>query len=186
MKDKLVRAKLPSIDEELMEKGTFRCNGRRSCQICPLMKEGDTFQNSDSTRSFKNFSGRFDCNSDLVVYLLQCESCNMKYVGSTKTKFRQRFNVYKSYFRTYARKHNENSLDKGKPVPQASFFSHFFENGRNGNFWVGIKIIDGADDVFSLRRRELFWQYRLETFAPKGLNERAADVELDVFACGTA
>ena len=73
LKDKLVQAKLPSIDEELMEKGTFRCNGRRSCQICPLMKEGDTFQNSDSTRSFKNFSGRFDCNSDHVVYLLQCE-----------------------------------------------------------------------------------------------------------------
>ena len=88
------------------------------------MKEGDTFQNSDSTRFFKNFSGRFDCNPHHVVYLLQCESCNMKYVGSTKTKFRQRFNVYKSYFRTYARKHSENSLDKGKPVPQASFFSH--------------------------------------------------------------
>ena len=104
--------------------------------------------------------------------------------GSTKTKFRQRFNVYKSYFRTYARKHDENSLDKGKPVPQASLFSHFFENGHNGTFRVGITIIDGADDVFSLRRKELFWQYRLQTFSPKGLNERAADVELDIFACG--
>ena len=57
LKDKLVRAKLPSVDEELMEKGTFRCSGRRSCQICPLMKEGDTFQNSDSTRSFKKLLG---------------------------------------------------------------------------------------------------------------------------------
>ena len=28
-----------------------------------------------------------------------------------------------------------------------------------------------------LRRKELFWQYRLQTFLPKGLNERAADVE---------
>ena len=92
-----MRAKLPSIDEELMEKGTFRCNGRRSCQICPLMREGDSFHNFDSTRSFKNFSGRYNSNSDHVVYLLQCESCNKKYVGSTKTKFRQRFNVYKSY-----------------------------------------------------------------------------------------
>ena len=180
LKDKLVRAKLPSIDEELMEKGTFRCNGRRSCQICPLMREGDTFHNFDSTRSFKNFSGRYDCNSDHVVYLLQCESCDKKYVGSTKTKS----NVYKSYFRTYARKHNENSLDKGKPVPLASFFNHFFEDGHNGSFWVGIKIIEGADNLFSLRRKELFWQYRLQTFSPKGLNERAADVELDVFACG--
>ena len=44
--------------------------------------------------------------------------------------------------------------------------------------------MDGADDVFSLRRKELFWQYRLQTFSPKGLNERAAEVELDVFACG--
>ena len=148
------------------------------------MREGDTFHNFDSTRSFKNFSGRYDCNSDHVVYLLQCESCDKKYVGSTKTKFRQRFNVYKSYFRTYARKHKENSLDKGKPVPQASFFNHFFEDGHNGSFRVGIKIIDGADDVFSLRRKELFWQYRLQTFSPKGLNERAADVELDVYACG--
>ena len=77
-------------------------------------------------------------------------------------------------------------LIRGNLSHRQVFFSHFFENGHNGNFRVGIKIIDGADDVFSLRRRELFWQYRLETFAPKGLNERAADVELDVFACGTA
>ena len=140
LKDKLVRAKLPSIDEELMKKGTFRCNGRRSCQICPLMREGDTFHNFDSARSFKNFSGRYDCNSDHVVYLLQCESCDKKYVGSTKTKFRQRFNVYKYYFRTYARKHNENSLDKGKPVPQASFFNHFFGDGHNAISGSGLKL----------------------------------------------
>ena len=43
---------------------------------------------------------------------------------------------------------------------------------------MGIKIIDGAGDVFSLREKELFWQYRLQIFSPKGLNERAADVEL--------
>ena len=140
LKDKLVRAKLPSIDEELMEKGTFRCNGRRSCQICPLMREGDTFHNFDSTRSFKNFSGRYDCNSDHVVYLLQCESCDKKYVGSTKTKFRQRFNAYKSYFRTYALKHNESSLDKGKPVPQASFFNHFFKTDTMAVSGSGLKL----------------------------------------------
>ena len=40
--------------------------------------------------------------------------------------------------------------------------------------------------MFSVRRKELFWQYKLETFIPNGLNERAADVELDMFACGIA
>ena len=73
---------------------------------------------------------------------------------------------------------------KGNQFHKQVFFNHFFEDGHNGSFRVGIKIIDGADDVFSLRRKELFWQYRLQTFSPKGLNERAADVELDVFACG--
>ena len=107
-------------------------------------------------------------------------------MGSTKTKFRQRFNVNKSYFRTYARKYNEGSLDRGKAVPQAGFFGHFFSEGHPDAFSVSIKIIDGPSNVYSLRRKEFFWQYKLGTFAPNGLNERAADIELDMFACGTA
>ena len=148
--------------------------------------EGGTFRNFNDSRSFTVSSGAYHCNSENVVYLLQCDCCNKKYVGSTKTKFRQRFNVYKSYFRTYARKHNEGSLGRGKAVPQAGFFGHFFSEGHQGVFSVSIKIIDGASDVYSLQRKELFWQYKLGTFAPKGLNERAADIELDMFACGTA
>ena len=99
VKDTLVRAKLQPENEELVEKGTHKCNGRR-CQICPMMQEGSMFYNADDSRFFRNFSGAYDCNSENVVYLLQCTCCNKKYVGSTKTKFRQRFNVYKSYFRT--------------------------------------------------------------------------------------
>ena len=185
LKDELVRARLQNLDDEWMEKGTFRCNygcnGRKSCQVCPLMREGDPFQDFNSTKSFKTFSGKHDCISKHVVYLLQCECCSRKYVGSTETKFRQRFNVYKSYFRSYSRKHSEGSLDKGKPIPQASFFGHFFENGHNGKFTDGTKTIDGAEDVNSLQRKELYWQYRLEKFSPKkDLNERAADVESDI------
>ena len=48
------------------------------------------------------------------------------------------------------------------------------------------KIIDGAENVFSLRRKEIFSQYHLETFLPRGLNEQPADVELDIFARGMA
>ena len=187
LKDKLVRAKLPNSDDGgLSVKGCYKCNDRKSCQICGLIKEGNSFENSDENRSFTIFSGRYNCNSENVVYLLQCECCRKKYVGSTKTKFRQRFNVYKPYFRSYARRRDQGTLDRGKIIPQANFFSHFFEAGHNGKFDVTIKIIDGAENVFSLRRKELFWQYRLGTFLPRGLNERAADVELDMFACGMA
>ena len=185
LKDTLVRAKLQTQDQELVPKGTFKCSGKR-CQICPIIQEGCSFSNANDSRSFKNFSGAYDCSSTKVVYILQCTCCNKKYVGSTKTKFRQRFNVYKSYFRTYKQKRNAGTLDTGKAVPQASFFSHFFEEGHHGEFSVVISLIDGAQDVYSLRRKELFWQYKLGLFTPNGLNERAADVELDIFACGTA
>ena len=97
LKDTLVRAKLRPSGEEQVEKGTFRCNGRKSCQICPIVVEGDTFRNFNESRSFTNFSGAYN--------------------------------------------------------------------------------------VFSVRRKELFWQYKLGTFIPNGLNERAADAELDMFAC---
>ena len=92
------------------------------------------------------------------------DCCNKKYIGSTKNKFRQRFNVYKSYFRTYARKHNEGSLATGKPVPQASFFSHFFDEQHGGNFSVSIRIIDGADNVYSLQGKSCFGSTNLERF----------------------
>ena len=119
-----------------------------------LIQEGDSFQNSDENRSFTIFSGRYNCNSENVVYLLQCECCHKKYVGSTKTKFRQRFNVYKSYFRSYARKHNEGTLDRGKLIPQANFSVISREIDHRRTFDVTIKIIDGAESVFSSRRKK--------------------------------
>ena len=63
-----------------------------------------------------------------------------------------------------------------------TFLLIVFSEGHQGTFSVSVKIID----VFSVRRKELFWQYKLGTFIPNGLNERAADVELDMFACGIA
>ena len=35
-----------------------------------------------------------------------------------------------------------------------------------------ITIIDRAENVLELRRRESYWQQSLDTFIPNGLNER--------------
>ena len=40
--------------------------------------------------------GRFNCDSDNVVYLLYCTKCpQVTYIGETSTKFRLRFNNHK-------------------------------------------------------------------------------------------
>ena len=41
-----------------------------------------------------NFS--FNCDSSNMVYTLECSVCGLKYVGSTCTSFRIRFNNYMS------------------------------------------------------------------------------------------
>ena len=64
----LVRAKVYQPTNEQAEKGTFKCNGRRSCQICALIVEGETFRNFNDSRSFTISSGAYHCNSENVVY----------------------------------------------------------------------------------------------------------------------
>ena len=43
---------------------------------------------------------------------------------------------------------------------------------HNGISDWSLKIIDQAEDEISLRKREPFWQNKLNTFVPNGLNER--------------
>ena len=67
-------------------------------------------------------------------------------------------------------------LGQGNRSHKPVFFSHSFDEQHGSNFSITISIIDKAEQVFSLRRKELFWQYKLGTFAPAGLNERASGV----------
>ena len=111
---------------------------------------------------------RMNCNSSNVVYLVQCETCGIQYVGSMSTKFCLRFNNYRSCFS----KHNSKDV-----VPQFSFHAHFNQEGHNGiNDWL-FTFIDQARDVNALRRKECFWQHNLNKFCPNGLNE--CDVTFD-------
>ena len=88
------------------------------------------------------------------------ESANQRHKASLLISAMAYFNLT-VYFRTYLRKYIEGSLARGKAVPQAGFFGHFFSEGHQGIFSVSIKIIDGASDVYALRRKELFWQYKI-------------------------
>ena len=47
-----------------------------------LLWKGGTFRNFNDSRSFTISSGTYHCNSENVVYLLQCDCCNKKYVGT--------------------------------------------------------------------------------------------------------
>ena len=111
-----------------------------------------------------------NCNSKCVVYLAECKICGIQYVGSVSTKFRLRFNNYKSAHRKYNSDQN---------TPQQSFHAHFSQENHNGMEDWKFTLIDQAENVDILRRKEAFWQNALDTFQPQGLNER--EVTWDYF-----
>ena len=90
LRDKSARSKIRQKDEE--ERENFSCR-HSNCEICKILEPGKEFKSTVNGEIFKiNF--HFDCNS--VVYPLTYRICESEYTGSTITKFRERFNQYKS------------------------------------------------------------------------------------------
>ena len=169
LQDVLVRSKLRTKHKL----GSCKACGKRNCQVCNFLLETSQFSNSSGNRNFSIRTEDFNCNSKFVIYRLICKSCNKQYVGSTKTAFRLRFNNYKSHFRSYCELKNAGTLQNGKSIPQAGLFAHFLHNNHHGMEDWRFQIIDCSNTEGQLRERESFWQFKLETFLPVGLNERS-------------
>ena len=118
LKDILVSAKIKT-EASLISKSAPCCRPR--CQICPFIVETDTFQNKDKSEKFDIRTGILNCSSNLVVYLIECQSCCKQYVGSTITPFRSRFNNYKTGSRKVSK-----AYPKKCKVFQEEFHRHFY------------------------------------------------------------
>ena len=122
------------------------------------------------------------CNTKNVVYLMQCKKCSIQYVGSvgfnninSDNRFRCRYNDYKSKHKEYIRRRDNGTLGIGKPVPQTALHAHFAQADHCGIKDMSFKIKDHANNLSEIKKRESFWQYKLKTFQPEGLNDRNVD-----------
>ena len=117
LKDYLARAALPKMDNA---GGSEPC-GKGTCQVCDHIITTNTFTTKAYGEEFKIQSGALNCNSEKVLFLPRCKICDdIPYVGKAKTKFRVRFNNYKSKHRPF-RKGKQN-------VPQKRFHSHYIQD----------------------------------------------------------
>ena len=79
--------------------------------VCNYLEASGTFSNKNASKEYEIRKGALNCNSTNVIYLMQCKVCSLQYVGSTKTKFRYRFNNYKSKHLKYRKEFFEGTLD---------------------------------------------------------------------------
>jgi len=57
-------------------------------------------------------------------------------------------------------------------VPQQELHEHFDLPGHSGFADFEYTLIDQGNSLEDVRKRERFWQYKLNTFLPHGLNDR--------------
>lgn len=160
----LVRARIPRTDKPpVSEQGiTLRHSpsfknpstpcGAPLCKCCKHMsKKGAIFSHSDTPHQIPPNT---DCNSRNIIYLLECSTCNKKYVGQTQRSMKERFAGHRAAHRS----------NKNMPL-----YRHF--NTRNHNFEESkITILEKVKNTDQIMQKETDWITKLDTRLPKGLN----------------
>ena len=80
------------------------------------MKDTCTFKSKHLNEVHK-VNKKYNCNSKMAVYSIECEICGGQYTGSTKTKFRSRASNYKSTQRKFV---NKEAVQKEAPNQKRS------------------------------------------------------------------
>ena len=125
--------------------------------VCDAISTTTAFTTEPCQETFKIQSGPLTCGSEKVLYLLKCKVCGeVPYVGKAKTKFRYRFNNYRSKHRAF-RKGN-------RKVPQKLLHTHYCLNGHSSIEDWDFVIIEQCETHAQLKERE--------TFGTIGLNEK--------------
>ena len=76
--------------------------GKGTCQVSDHIITTNTFTTKACGEIIKIQTGPLNCDSEKVLYLQRCKIWDhTPYVGKAKTKFRLRFNNYKSKHRSF-------------------------------------------------------------------------------------
>ena len=161
LRDILVRATLKPLNTQQTKHIQQPCT-RQDCQTCKLLKRRNVLPTKD--RDMK-LAQNVDCNTNNVVYLLECNKCKKQYVGETKRKFIVRFKEHLADIR-----HNRDT-----PVAK-----HYNLNSHKNNTTpvfpipsILSRIAGHPDRTTDVRKnKEKMWIYTLRSIAPHGINLR--------------
>ena len=120
-KSYLVKASLPDISE--VGRCEPCCGKTPPCQLCSNMKNTNAFKSKHSNEVYQ-IKKKFNCNSKMVVYLIEFRVCRKQYNSSAATKFRARANNYKSTHRNFWKEQKLSNQARN----QKRYQQHYLEN----------------------------------------------------------
>jgi hypothetical protein len=125
----------------------------KPCATCPRM---NTSLNVTHDRITYPLRGQFNCQSHNIVYLLQCNICDIKYVGETSNTINTRCRGHESAIR----------LEQDNPVAK-----HYNRASHNHTSYA-VTVLDKEENKNRRLRLEEAWMTILSTLQPTGLNKK--------------
>ena len=156
LKDKLVRARIT----QPKQKATKGCKRPNTCKYCKKISHSGKIKNLLN----KNYNTMMNgtCQSNNLIYCIECNWCHTKYVGQTENRIIDRFQGH-----IFDIKHNHNT------TVARHFGGHKDHVDPNMTIHIleYIRLPKDLPRSNSLRdSRELVWIHRLNTLIPNGLN----------------
>lgn len=136
----------------------FSACGSIRCMACRMHCIDSVSFRSTTTNICYNITHVCDCSSTNIVYLITCGRCNVQYVGETSRSLRQRLTDHRSNIKT--KKQTPIGIHFNSPA-------HTVHDLKA----VAIELITQQNQTALVRKqREEFWQLKLKTKYPYGLN----------------
>ena len=161
-RDLLVTAKLPfNSTNPQLPSGSFRCG--KNCATCPYICHGLTTYTFFSTGETRPIKSNLTWETKNLIYMIQCNRCNLQYIGETKRRLKDRFNEH--------RRTIDNPNNKSKPTTAAEHFLSSPNHTANDMLLIPTeKIFSNRDSI--RKAREAFLIQKGKTIDPAGLNIR--------------
>ena len=128
----------------------------------------NTFTSYRTGETFKIFH-QLNCKSSHFIYLIQCQICQLQYVGKIATSFDIRLNS-----------HRKESKNKN-PILACKHFQNLNHNSQRDEEFILIEQIMKTFSTIEelrlpLKKRKNFWILKLITLYPDGLNQGLNDI----------
>ena len=145
-----------------------RICGKKRCKLCATLICADSITSTSNNNTFKCYNRDTTCDSEWVIYVIQCPICFLQYVGQSNN-FRSRMNGHKSDFRLYA-------AGKLNKMDYKLLYDHLILHKLD---YFHVHIVDTLHVATTnrqqlhelLSRKERKWIWNLGTITPHGLNQ---------------
>lgn len=158
----LVHPKLPdpTTDIKKLPSGSYPCN-KKACKTCKTHIPTTKFKSSTTGNSYP-ILGHHSCDSENLVYQIQCKKCPAQYVGLTTETLRKRMNGHR---------HDTSCKNEEKPVSK-----HAVHHSLGFDECFTVKVLNSYPkdkcNSSQLRRWELAYQHVTKSRDPPNLNIR--------------